>query len=78
MPWGTESDFHGVIDLVDMNAYYWEGDMGEELEGHRHPRGVRERGRGARATSCFEKLAEHDEDLMEKFVHEAGAHASRS
>src|SRR5213593_3070109 len=30
LPWGTESDFHGVIDLVDMNAHYWEGEMGEE------------------------------------------------
>ena len=30
LPWGSESDFHGVIDLVHMNAHYWEGDMGEE------------------------------------------------
>src|SRR2546423_1971609 len=30
LPWGVESDFHGVIDLVQMNAHYWEGEMGEE------------------------------------------------
>src|SRR5437899_3217686 len=30
LPWGTEADLHGVIDLVQMNAHYWEGDMGEE------------------------------------------------
>ena len=26
-----ESDFHGVIDLVQMNAHYWEGEMGVAL-----------------------------------------------
>jgi len=30
LPWGTEADFHGVIDLVDMKGHYWEGEMGEE------------------------------------------------
>src|ERR671918_117059 len=30
LPWGTEADHHGVIDLVQFNAHYWEGDMGEE------------------------------------------------
>src|SRR5678810_1292001 len=23
LPWGTESEHHGVIDLVSMNAHYW-------------------------------------------------------
>ena len=53
-----------------MNAHYWEGDMGEDVEGHRHPRGV-PRGRAEAARhELFEKLADHDEALMEKFVHE--------
>ena len=30
LPWGTEADLHGVIDLVEMNGHYWEGEMGEE------------------------------------------------
>jgi len=69
LPWGTESDFHGVIDLVNMNAHFWEGDMGEEWKDTDIPEEYRERAEAARH-ELFEKLAEHDEQLMEKFVHE--------
>jgi elongation factor G len=69
LPWGTESDLHGVIDLVHMNAHYWEGDMGEDWKDTDIPEEYRERAEAARH-ELFEKLADHDEDLMEKFVHE--------
>jgi elongation factor G len=69
LPWGSESDFHGVIDVVHMNAHYWEGDMGEEWKDTDIPEAYRERAEAARH-ELFEKLAEHDEQLMEKFVHE--------
>ncbi|MFI5393218.1 MAG: elongation factor G, partial [Myxococcota bacterium] len=69
LPWGTESDLHGVIDLVHMNAHYWEGDMGEDWKDTDIPEDYRERAEVARH-ELFEKLADHDEDLMEKFVHE--------
>ncbi len=69
LPWGTESDLHGVIDLVHMNAHYWEGDMGEEWKDTDIPEEYREAAEIARH-ELFEKLADHDEDLMEKFVHE--------
>ena len=69
LPWGTEADLHGVIDLVHMNAHYWEGDMGEDWKDTDIPEDYRERAEAARH-ELFEKLADHDEDLMEKFVHE--------
>jgi elongation factor G len=69
LPWGTESEFHGVIDLVHMNAHYWEGDMGEEWKDTEIPEMYREAAEQARH-ELFEKLADHDEALMEKFVHE--------
>ena len=69
LPWGTESAFRGVIDLVQMNAHYWEGDMGEEWRDTEIPDEYRERAQTARH-ELFEKLADHDESLMEKFVHE--------
>jgi len=69
LPWGSENDFHGVIDVVHMNAHYWEGDMGEEWKDTDIPEEYRERAEAARH-ELFEKLAEHDEQLMEKFVHE--------
>jgi elongation factor G len=67
LPWGSESDFHGVIDLVHMNAHYWEGDMGEEWKDTDIPEEYLERAKAAHHV-LFEKLAEHDEHLMEKFV----------
>jgi elongation factor G len=73
LPWGTESEFHGVIDLVQMNAHYWEGDMGEEWRDTDIPDEYRERAEAARH-ELFEKLADHDESVMEKFVHEDELH----
>jgi elongation factor G len=69
LPWGTEGDFHGVIDLVQMNAHYWEGDMGEEWRDTEIPDDLRAKAETARH-ELFEKLADHDDALMEKFVHE--------
>src|SRR6266508_318733 len=52
LPWGVESNFHGVIDLVEMTGHYWPSEgMGEQW---------RDR--------LFEQLAELDESLMEKYV----------
>jgi elongation factor G len=69
LPWGVESGFRGVIDLVQMNAHYWEGEMGEEWKDTEIPDEYR-----AQADEwhhrLFEQLADHDESLMEKFVHE--------
>jgi elongation factor G len=67
LPWGTESDLHGVIDLVAFNAHYWEGDMGEDWMDTDIPAEYLEAATTARH-ELFEKLAEHDEALMEKFV----------
>jgi elongation factor G len=69
LPWGTESDFHGVIDLVRFNAHYWEGEMGEDWKDVAIPEEYVDAAKAARH-ELFEKLADHDEDLMEKFVHE--------
>jgi elongation factor G len=67
LPWGSESDFQGVIDLVEMKAHHWIAEMGEEWETSEIPEGYREAADKARH-DLFEKLADHDESLMEKFV----------
>jgi elongation factor G len=69
LPWGTESDFQGVIDLVEMKAHVWEGEMGEEWSDVEIPEEYREAAAAAHH-ELFERLADHDESLMEKFVHE--------
>ncbi len=69
LPWGTEADFHGVIDLVEMKGHVWEGEMGEEWKDVEIPDEYREAAAAAHR-DLFERLADHDESLMEKFVHE--------
>src|SRR6187401_1626830 len=69
LPWGTEADLHGVIDLVEMKGHYWEGEMGEEWKDTDIPAEYIDAANVARH-ELFEKLADHDEALMEKFIAE--------
>ncbi len=69
LPWGIEGDFKGVIDIVEMKAHVWEGEMGEEWRDEEIPAEYKDAAAEARHT-LFERLADHDESLMEKFVHE--------
>jgi elongation factor G len=67
LPWGTESSFQGVIDLIEMKALHWMSEMGEEWETTEIPEEYKDRAIEAHH-ELFEKLADHDEALMEKFV----------
>jgi len=69
LPIGVESSFTGVVDLVEMKALYWLTEMGEEWETREIPAELAEAAAQARH-ELFEQLADHDETLMEKFVHE--------
>ncbi len=69
LPWGSEAAFQGVIDLVEMKALRWTAEMGEEWETIDIPAELADAARRAHH-DLFEKLADHDESLMEKFVHE--------
>src|SRR6266545_2559378 len=69
LPWGSEAGFVGVIDLVEMKAHRWISEMGEEWETTEIPDEYRDAANQAHH-ELFEKLADHDEELMDKFVHE--------
>ena len=69
LPWGSEGDFQGVIDLVEMKALHWVSEMGEEWETTEIPAELADAAKQEHH-DLFEKLADHDEWLMEKFVHE--------
>ncbi len=69
LPLGSEARFEGVIDLVEMKAHRWITEMGEEWETSDIPAEDLERARQAHH-ELFEKLADHDEALMDKFVDE--------
>jgi elongation factor G len=70
LPLGVEQDFQGVIDLIEMKAHVWpDKGMGEEWEDREIPGEYREQA-GEWRHRLFEQLADHDADLMDKYVHE--------
>src|ERR671931_527004 len=72
LPWGSENSFAGVIDLIEMKGLRWAEGMGESWETVDIPEELRAAAEKARH-DLFEKLADHHEGLMEKFVHEEEA-----
>jgi elongation factor G len=69
LPWGVESSFVGVIDLIEMKALRWQEGMGEEWETVEIPAELRAQADEWRHR-LFEQLADHDPEIMEKYVHE--------
>ena len=53
LPIGAESEFSGVIDLLEMRALVWEDGMGESYEDRGHPRGARSRRRASGVRSSW-------------------------
>jgi elongation factor G len=67
LPIGREEAFRGVIDLVEMKALVWDSDMGETWEEQEIPEDMREFAQDYH-DHMVEKLADHDDKLMELFV----------
>ncbi|MGO3758414.1 MAG: elongation factor G [Agrococcus casei] len=72
LPIGSESEFEGIVDLVEMNAKTWRGDakgdvkMGAEYAIEEIPEDLKEKAAEYRA-KLVETVAEADEALMEKY-----------
>jgi len=68
LPWGVESDFVGVIDLVQMKGLHWptegKGDAYEIVE---IPADHAEAARAWRE-KLLETIAENDDDMMERYL----------
>ena len=75
LPIGAESDFIGVVDLLEMKAYVWPGDakgdvtMGSSYEVQEIPADLVEKAEQYRA-ELVEAVAEASEELMEKYLEE--------
>ena len=69
LPIGAESEFEGIVDLVEMNAKVWRGEtkLGETYETVDIPADLPEKAEEYR-TKLLEVVAETDEDLLEKYV----------
>ncbi len=66
LPIGSESDFKGIIDLVEMNAVVYYDDLGKDIRVEEIPADMKELADKYRA-ELIEHVAEQDDDLMEKY-----------
>ncbi len=68
LPIGSEGDFEGIVDLVEMNAKVWRGEtkLGETYETIDIPADVADKADEYR-TKLLEAVAETDEALLEKY-----------
>ena len=66
-PIGAESDFRGVIDLVTMKAYEYDGKQEEEAKEIEIPADLKDEAEARRA-DLIETVAEYDDEVMEKYL----------
>ena len=67
IPIGAEDTFQGIIDLMEMKAYFYRDDLGENIEVLDIPAEYAEIAEEYRH-SMMESIAESDEPLMEKYL----------
>ncbi len=66
-PMGLRGDFYGVIDLMKMKAYTFEGDMGEKVIEGEIPADMLDKAKEWRE-KMVEKISETDDVLTEKYL----------
>ncbi|MFB6366621.1 elongation factor G [Paenibacillus elgii] len=67
LPIGAESDFRGIIDLVEQVAYIYKDDLGKDVEQSEIPEDYKGKVEELR-TELIEKVAELDEELTMKYL----------
>jgi len=67
IPMGAEENFAGVIDLLKMKAYYFEGEMGIKIREEEIPAEYLDEAKKYRA-ELIEKIVEHDDALMAAYL----------
>ncbi len=67
IPIGEESEFEGVVDLIEMRALYWEGGLGEKVRYEEVPSGLEAKAEEKRK-DLLEMAAEQSEDLFENYL----------
>ncbi len=67
VPIGVESDFQGVVNLIDFRGVVWEDELGAKPEQIEISESLREKAEAARE-QMIEAIAETDDDLMVKYL----------
>ena len=69
LPIGSEGDFVGVVDLIEMVALVWKDELGTEFETVEIPADLVDQAQEYR-TQLIEACAEYDDELMEAYLAE--------
>ena len=67
IPIGEGEEHEGVIDLLTEKAYYFEGNMGEDIQITEIPDEYKEEAKRLK-NELMEKIVENDEEMMERFL----------
>ncbi len=67
IPIGAEKDFEGVVDLLEMKAWYFKGEMGEKIVKEEIPKELKEKA-DKRRKEMIEKIITEDEALFERYM----------
>jgi len=67
LPIGSEGDFAGVIDLLNMKAYKFEGEMGKDVIPYEIPANMLEEAKKYRS-ELIERIVEEDDTLMTEYL----------
>ena len=67
LPIGVESEFKGMIDLLEMKAYIYHDDLGTDIRVEDVPENMLEQATEYR-NALLENIADFDEDLMMKYL----------
>jgi len=67
IPIGIESTFEGLVDLLRMKAYYFEGEKGEKVIEKEIPAHLLEEAK-KRRHELIEKIVEQDDELLHKYL----------
>ena len=71
-PIGAENEFNGVIDLVTMKAYHYDGEQAEDAKEIEIPEDLKEIAHIKR-NELIEAVSVYDDELMEKYLKEGDA-----
>jgi elongation factor G len=69
LPIGSEENFQGVVDLIEMKALIWKDELGTEFETVDIPADLADKAEEYR-TQLIEACADYDDDLMEAYLAE--------
>ena len=71
LPIGSEGDFVGVVDLIEMKALVWKDELGTEFETDEIPADLQDQAEEYR-TQLIEACADYDDELMEAYLGRGG------